>query len=53
MDSRHFGELLNCHIYDVYEIWHDKAKSLLTAQTVKKIEFQKSGMVDGRHIENR
>ena len=38
---------------DLYEIWYDDAKCLLTAVTVKKVEFHKSKMADGRHFENR
>jgi len=39
---------------DLYKIWYGDAKwGFLTAPTVKKIEFQKSKMADGRHFENR
>ena len=36
------------------EIWHDYTKLVpYTAQIVKKFEFPKSKMADGRHFENR
>ena len=39
---------------DLYEIWYADAKiGLLTAPAVKKFEFQKSKMADGRHFKNR
>ena len=39
---------------DLYEIWYTDAKmGLLTAPTIKKFEFQKSKMADGRHFEKR
>ena len=43
---------------DLYEIWYADAKwgckmGLLTARTLKKFEFHKSKMADGRHFKNR
>jgi len=38
---------------DLYESWYADAKWVSKPLTVKKFEFQKSKMADGRHFENR
>jgi len=58
-DGRHLeksqkSRYLRNGLTDLYEIWYADAKmDALTSKAVKKIEFHKSKMADGRHFEHR